>query len=95
MFVPLVITNDDGEETELLDIEADAFLTEDFVADKLMLKNIRSLLQSKPRDVKKIFYLFYDLGQSIPEIAKALMMSESSVKHKLYRTLKEIRNLLK
>lgn len=95
MFVPLVIKNDDGEETELPDIEADAFLTEDFVADKLMLKNIRSLLQSKPQDVKKIFYLFYDLGQSIPEIAKALMMSESSVKHKLYRTLKEIRNLLK
>ena len=44
--------------------------------------------------MKKVFYLFYDVGQTIPEIARALSMSESNVKHKLYRTLKELQTLL-
>ena len=94
IFMPLTVTNDVGDEVELSDLEADSFLTEDFTADQITMNEIRCFIKSKPQDVKKVFYLFYDVGQSIPEISKALSMSESNVKHKLYRTLKELRTLL-
>jgi RNA polymerase sigma-70 factor (ECF subfamily) len=95
IFVPLTVTNEDGEEFELSDLEAKAFLTEDFMVNQLMLETARQFVQQKPEDVKKVFYLFYDIGLTIPEIAAALAMGESSVKNKLYRTLKELRTLLK
>lgn len=94
IFIPMTVINQDGDEVELSDLELDAFLTEDFITNQIMLEEVRRLIQSKPQDVKKVFYLFYDVGHSIPEIAKALSMSESNVKHKLYRTLKELRTLL-
>ncbi len=94
MFVPMTVTNDEGDEVLLSDLEADQFLTEDFVTNRIRMGEVRRLIQSKPQDVKKVFYLFYDVGQSIPEISKALSMSESNVKHKLYRTLGELRALL-
>lgn len=94
MFTSMTVTNDDGDEVELSDLEADTFLTEDFITNQVMMDEIRRLIQCKPQDVKKVFYLFYDVGQTIPEIAKILSMSESNVKHKLYRTLKELRTLL-
>ena len=94
-FLPLTVKNDNGDEAVLSDLEAESFLTEDFIMDQIMLNEVRRLIQGKPQDVKKVFYLFYDAGQTIPEIAKALSMSESNVKHKIYRTLKELRDLLK
>lgn len=94
MFMPITVTNEDGDEIELSDLEVGAFLTEDFITNQIMLDEVRCLIKCKPQDVKKVFYLFYDVGQSIPEIAKALSMSESNVKHKLYRTLQELRTLL-
>ena len=59
-----------------------------------MLDEARQCIQSKPEDVKKIFYLYYDMGLTVPEIAEKLSVSQSNVKNKLYRTLKELRNLL-
>jgi len=94
LFVPMFIHSDDGKEIPLSDLEAEAFLTEDFMVDHIMLENARELIKNKPEDVRKVFFLFYDAGQSIPQIAKALSMSESGVKNKLYRTLKELRTLL-
>jgi RNA polymerase sigma-70 factor (ECF subfamily) len=94
LFVPMTVTNDGGEEVELSDLEADSFLTEDFTVNQILLEEAMHFIQQKPQDVKKVFYLFYDVGQSIPEIAQALSMSESNVKHRLYRTLKELRTLL-
>jgi RNA polymerase sigma-70 factor (ECF subfamily) len=79
---------------ELIDFDADAFLLEDFMVNQLLVESARTYIQSKPEDVKKIFYLYYDFGQSLSEIAGALAITESSVKNKLYRTLKELRNLL-
>ena len=92
--LPMTVTNENEEEVTLLDGEADSFLTEDFIINQITLEEARQCILRKPQDVKKVFYLFYDVGLSIPEIAKALSMSESNVKHKLYRTLKELRNLL-
>jgi len=94
IFVPMTVTDENGDETELADLEANAFLAEDFAINQIMLEEARRFIQQKPQDVKKVFYLFYDVGQTIPEIARALSMSESNVKHKLYRTLKELRTLL-
>jgi RNA polymerase sigma-70 factor (ECF subfamily) len=95
MFVPLYAENEDGDEVLLTDTEADAFLTEDFVIGQMTVESARKILTQKPEDVKKVFYMFYDLGLTIAEIAKELSMSESNGKHKLYRTLAELRSLLK
>ena len=95
MFVPMLKTNEEGEEVEHTDFEDDTFLVEDFTVNKIMLEEVRRLIEKKPQDVKKVFYLFYEVGHSIPEIALLLSMSESNVKHKLYRTLKELREILK
>ena len=94
MFVPIITTNNNGDEMESSDYEGDSFLVEDFTVNQIILEEIRRLIEQKPLDVKKVFYLFYDVGHTIPEIAELLSMSESNVKHKLYRTLKELRELL-
>ena len=95
MFVSMTATNDIGEDVELSEFEAASFLTEDFVVNKILLETVKKYILNKPEEIKKVFYLFYDVGLTIPEIAKSLSISESGVKNKLYRTLKELRNLLK
>jgi len=95
MLVPIITVNKDGEEIEAADFEVDFFLTEDFAVNNILLEDAKSFIEQKPQDVKKVFYLFYDAGHTIPEIAQLLAMSESNVKHKLYRNLKELRALLK
>jgi RNA polymerase sigma-70 factor (ECF subfamily) len=95
IFVSMSTTNEDGEEVDLSDLEADAFLTEDFSVNHALIETVRQFIDTKPEDVQKVFYLMYDIDLTIPEIAKALSISESNVKNKLYRTLKEIRNLIK
>jgi RNA polymerase sigma-70 factor (ECF subfamily) len=94
IFVSMSTTNEDGEEVNLSDLQASAFMTEDFVINRDLLENVRQFISSRPEEVQKVFYLMYDVDMTIPEIAQALSISESSVKNKLYRTLKEIRNLL-
>jgi RNA polymerase sigma-70 factor (ECF subfamily) len=95
IFVPLITSNNNGDEVEIADYEDETFSVEDFTVNQIILEEIRRLIEQKPLNVKKVFYLFYDVGHTIPEIAKLLSMSESNVKHKLYRTLKELRELLK
>jgi RNA polymerase sigma-70 factor (ECF subfamily) len=96
MLVPLYNKGEDGEETLLPELEAEAevFRTEDYVIDQMMLDSIRQIIKQKPEDIKKVLYMFYELGMTLAEIAKELSMSESNVKHKLYRTLKEVRDRL-
>ena len=95
LFVSMTASNEDEEEVELSDFEASNFSMEDYAVNQDILDKARKFIQSKSEDIKKVFYLFYDVGLSIPEIAKSLSMSESSVKNKLYRTLKELQNVLK
>ncbi|MCL2364356.1 MAG: sigma-70 family RNA polymerase sigma factor [Defluviitaleaceae bacterium] len=73
--------------------EADDFNVEEFALNGVMLEEARALLRNKPQDVQKVFFLFYEMEQTIPEVATELGMTESNVKNKLYRTLKEIRRL--
>jgi len=91
----MVTANDDGDEIVLFDLEADSFSTEDFVINHMIIDTARQWIKQKPEDVKRVFYLFYDVDLTIPEIAKTLSLTESGVKNKLYRTLKELRELLK
>lgn len=91
--IPIITLNDLGEEINLADFEYEVSPVEDSVIEKDLIAQIHKFLSKKPEAVKKIFYLFYYLDQSIPEIAKLLSMSESNVKNKLYRTLAEVRRL--
>jgi len=93
-FVSMTAATEEDNEVDLTEFEADDFCTEDFAVNSIMLENARQLIKSKPLDVRKVFYLMYDVGLTIPEIARVLSMSESNVKNKLYRTLKELRKLL-
>jgi RNA polymerase sigma-70 factor (ECF subfamily) len=93
-FVSMTGANEDDEGFDLTAFEADGFSTEDFTVNSILLENARQFIKAKPADVRKVFYLMYDVGLTIPEIAQTLSMSESNVKNKLYRTLKELRNLL-
>jgi RNA polymerase sigma-70 factor (ECF subfamily) len=94
-FVSANTVSEDGESVDLSDFEADSFLIEDYVVNQEMLEIAKSYVHSKPETVQKIFYLFYDVELSISEISQELSINESSVKNNLYRTLKELRNLLK
>jgi len=99
MFVSMsmTFTNAEGEEVNLSDLDyaqADAFLTEDFSVNYVLLETAQQFIHAKPEIVQKVFYLMYEVGLTIPEIAQTLSISESSVKNKLYRTLKELRALL-
>ena len=70
-------------------------VAEDFTVSHALLESAWQFIESKPNDVQKIFYLMYNVGLTISEISNELSMHESNVKNKLYRTLKELRNLLK
>ena len=87
--------NDEEDKDVLSDFEPDSFLLEDFVVDQTMVDLAWDYLRKKPQDVRKVFYLYFDVGLTIPEIAESLILTQSSVKNKLYRTLKELRNELK
>ncbi|MCL1795096.1 MAG: sigma-70 family RNA polymerase sigma factor [Oscillospiraceae bacterium] len=95
IFVSMDAIGGDGEEVDLSGFEVNAFTMEDYAGDQILLEKARQFVQAKSDDIKKVFYLFYDVGLSIPEIAKSLSMGESNVKNKLYRTIKDLQNLLK
>ena len=94
-FISAAVVQDDGSEVDLTEYEADPFLLEEYVVNQVLLDSIRQLIQNKPEDIKKIFYLYYDVGLKISEIANELSISESSVKNKLYRTIKDLRTIVK
>jgi RNA polymerase sigma-70 factor (ECF subfamily) len=83
-----------SETLSIEDVAADGFLTEEFIVNQSLLESAKDYLRSKPEIVRKVFYLHFYSDMTIKETAKALHISESSVKNKLYRTLKELRGLL-
>jgi RNA polymerase sigma-70 factor (ECF subfamily) len=93
-FVSLHAVSENEQEVELADFVIDSFSVEDFAVNSVLYESVKQYLQSKPEDVQKVFYLMYDVDLTISEIAQVLSISESNVKNKLYRTLKEIRKLL-
>ena len=93
MFVSLDATEDD-ETAAPSDFIADDFVLEDFIVDQDILSAAREYIQAQPEAVQKVFYLFYEVDITIPEIAAALGMTESNVKNKIYRTITKLRSVL-
>ena len=91
-FVSLETADDD--ENAPADFIADDFILEDFIVDQDILSAVRDYIQAQPEAVQKVFYLFYEVGITIPEIAAALGISESNVKNEIYRTITKLRRLL-
>lgn len=67
----------------------------DKVNNTLTVEEIWKVIRGKDKDVQKVLYLYYYLDMNIREIAEELKISESNVKHKIYRTLEEIRKIYK
>lgn len=95
--IPMLKTNTENEEVNIIDSieELNNANIEDNVITKEMLSEIWIHLQTKPQEVRKIFYLYYYLEMTIPQISKELNYSESYVKNKLYRTAHQIRAMFR
>jgi len=94
-FVSMTAINRDGDEYEHHFEDFDSALTEDFTVDKMILDTAKEYIKSKSEITRKVFYLYYDFDITISEIAQSLNISESNVKNRLYRTLNELRKILK
>ncbi len=89
--IPLHAVNGDGEDVEIPDLECTDLEVEDRLIDHLFLDEIAALLTTRPRESQQVFYLFYYLGMTIPQISSELGIRESTVKSRIYRTVQEIR----
>ncbi len=67
---------------------------EDFF-EKEMIEDVKLILKQQSDDIQKIFYLYYTMELKLPEIASLLNINTQSVKNKLFRTRKLIRESLK
>ena len=88
-FIP--INGESEEYTYEFIYDEEMAAVEDAVIQKEMIEKIKKFLNSRSLEVRKIFYLHYFFDLTIAEIAVQLSISESNVKNKLYRTLKEMR----
>lgn len=73
------------EETDL------SLSPEEKIVRQGMVEQAHRYLQGKDELTKKIFYLYYYEEVTISQIAEMLTVRESTVKNRLYRTLKELR----
>lgn len=89
------ISIDDEEQIEGDSLPFDEKDVDEQVIDRELMGDIQKKLKKKPGDIQKIFYLYYSMDYTLEEIGKMLKMNESTVKSKLYRTLKEFRNYYK
>lgn len=87
----LVSTNSKGEEYSDFQI-SDVDIETEFITNETV-NEIWKQIKLKSSETQKIFALFYYCDMPIKEIAKNLNVSESFVKHRIYRTLKELRVL--
>ena len=83
------------DDIDLLDTIPDNFDLQEELIKKEDLKFIWDFLKKKKVIIFKIFYLYYYTDMSIKDIGLELNISESNVKHNLYRTLKELNSIMK
>ncbi|MDR0919139.1 MAG: sigma-70 family RNA polymerase sigma factor [Oscillospiraceae bacterium] len=79
---------------ETLENFEDLHCLEDVVSDNDSIERAKIYLAKKSQNIQKCFYLFYIEEQSIADIAETLNLTQSDVKNKLYRTIKELRSML-
>lgn len=71
----------------------DEFDLEENFINKENIEQIWDYVKNKDYITSKIFYLYFGLGEKISDIAKELKISESNVKNKIYRTIKELKKV--
>ena len=71
----------------------DSFDLENTVTDRLTVEEVYKHIFSKPLITQKIFCMYFSLDMTISEISEALSVGESYVKNRLYRTLRELREM--
>ena len=64
---------------------------EKLVSLKYDTEYVWNYLKKKNILIFQIFYFYFVLSMTLKEIAKTLQLTESNVKHYLYRTLKELK----
>ena len=93
--VKLVNLFSKDEEFDMICNIPDDFDLQDEFIQKEDIKFIWDFLKKKKTIVFKVFYLYYYEDMSIKDIAGLLKISESNVKHYLYRTLNELKVVMK
>lgn len=89
-----IITTNDIEDVDLLELIPSDFDLENIVFTKLEEERLMNIINTKDPLIGKIFYLYFYFGYTIKEVAKTLNISESNVKSKIYRTIKECKKKL-
>lgn len=78
------------EDLSLIDTIPDDFDLEKVVITKYDIDRVWKFIKKKRNIVSKVIYLYYYQEYTIKEISNVLDISESNVKHYLYRTIKEL-----
>lgn len=89
----LPLTNKKEEDIETVDL--DTLEIEQRYINSYTVTEIWRIIKKMPKDVQKIFVLHYYLDKKIVDIAIELRLTQSNVKHKLYRTIEKIREIYK
>lgn len=87
---------DDVSEEELAKNHDLVFsIPEDYIVNKNLINKVNQFLETKDLTTQKIFYLHYYLELTITEISNNISLPESTIKSRLYRTLRELEEILK
>ena len=73
---------------------ADSYSLEDDFINDTNISLIWDEIRKKEDVIQKIFYLYYVLDIKISDIAESTNINESTIKTKIYRTLKELKEKL-
>ena len=73
----------------------DSFDLESTIITKDNVSKVWDYLKNKDLITSKIFYLYFALDLKISDISKQLKLTDSNVKNRIYRTLKELKSFLK
>lgn len=84
-----------NEEDSGIENIRDEFNLEETVSNRYDTDKVWNYLKKKKSVISKIFYLYYHEELTLKEISEFLNITESNVKHYLYRTLKELNKYLK
>lgn len=87
--IPLEFEDDDGEELERW--LSDGFDLEDEVARRDLAERVRAFVDGEGEDARAVFYLHFGAELTLAETAAELGIPESTVKSRLYRLIRKIR----
>ena len=73
---------------------SDSYSLEDDFINDTNISLIWDEIRKKEDVIQKIFYLYYVLDIKISDIAESMNINESTIKTKIYRTLKELKEKL-